>query len=273
MNDLWDPGQYQRHSGHRTRPLLDLLARVPRLPGHPPGPRIADLGCGPGAPTRLLARRWPDAAITGYDNSPAMLAEAAAHAGPTEGGGSVDFAPADLARWTPPPASHELIVSNAALQWVPGHPERFAAWIAGLTPGGVLAFQVPGNFDAPSHTLMRDLAASPRWRDRLAGVLREPRPVLSPAGYAEALTGPGGAADADIWETTYLQRLTGEDPVLDWMLGTGLRPVLAALEDDPQARVDFLFAYRDALRTAYPAGPGGVTPYPFRRIFAVAVAP
>ncbi|MFD8149697.1 MULTISPECIES: trans-aconitate 2-methyltransferase [unclassified Streptomyces] len=264
----WDPAQYLRHAGHRARPFADLLARVPDLPAQPPDrPRIADLGCGPGNVTVLLAGRWPTARITGYDNSAEMLDRAHVdHAGPTAGGGRLDFAPADARTWTPD-APHDLIVSNATLQWVPGHAERFADWTAALKPGGTFAFQVPGNFDAPSHRLMRDLAATPRWRDRLDGVLRHADAVLTPAAYHERLTSLGCAAD--VWETTYVHLLPGEDPVLDWVKGTGLRPVLTALGDDPEACGAFVAEYRDALREAYPPGPHG-TPFPFRRVFAVA---
>ncbi|MFC9160539.1 trans-aconitate 2-methyltransferase [Streptomyces fungicidicus] len=261
----WDPAQYLRHAGHRARPFTDLLARVPGLPGDPP--RVADLGCGAGNVTALLAGRWPTARITGYDNSPEMLGRARAdHGGPVSGGGRLDFAHADVRTWTPD-EPYDLIVSNATLQWVPGHVERFADWIAGLAPGGTFAFQVPGNFDAPSHTLMRDIADSPRWRDRLDGVLRHDDAVLRPEAYLEHLTALGCAADA--WETTYVHLLTGEDPVLDWVKGTGLRPVLTALADDPRARDAFVAEYRTALRDAYPTGPHG-TPFPFRRVFAVA---
>lgn len=261
----WDPAQYLRHAGHRARPFADLLARVPDLPGRPP--RIADLGCGPGNVTALLAGRWPAAHITGYDNSPEMLDKADAdHAGTTPGGGRIDFAPADVRTWTPG-RPYDLIVSNATLQWVPGHAERFGEWVAGLAPGGTLAFQVPGNFGAPSHRLMRELAHSARWQDRLGGLLRHGDAVLAPQAYLERLTALGCAAD--VWETTYLHLLTGEDPVLDWVKGTGLRPVLTALADDPAAREAFLHEYRAALREAYPATGHG-TVFPFRRIFAVA---
>ncbi|MEU0584862.1 trans-aconitate 2-methyltransferase [Streptomyces sp. NPDC006132] len=261
----WDPAQYLRHAGHRARPFVDLLARVPGLPDEPP--RVADLGCGPGNVTTLLAERWPTARITGYDNSPEMLDRAhVEHEGPTPGGGHLHFAPADARTWTPE-EPYDLILSNATLQWVPGHVERFGDWVAGLKPGGTFAFQVPGNFDAPSHRLMRELAGSPRWRGRLAGTLRHADAVLTPGAYLEHLTGLGCTADA--WETTYIHLLQGEDPVLDWVRGTGLRPVLTALADDPEAREDFLAEYRAALRAAYPAGPHG-TPFPFRRVFAVA---
>ncbi|GAA2407002.1 trans-aconitate 2-methyltransferase [Streptomyces coeruleofuscus] len=261
----WDPAQYLRHAGHRARPFTDLLARVPDLPGDPP--RIADLGCGPGNVTALLAVRWPTARITGYDNSPAMLDKAHVdHEGPTPGGGRLDFAHADVRTWTPGEPC-DLIVSNATLQWVPGHPDRFADWVAALKTGGTFAFQVPGNFDAPSHRLMRELAHAPRWRDRLAGTLRHGDAVLTPEAYLERLTSLG--CTADVWETTYIHLLQGEDPVLDWVKGTGLRPVLTALADDPEARDGFLAEYRATLREAYPAGPHG-TPFPFRRVFAVA---
>ncbi|MFE5111067.1 trans-aconitate 2-methyltransferase [Streptomyces sp. NPDC056663] len=256
----WDPQQYLRHADHRTRPFHDLLARIPELPTAP-APRIADLGCGAGNVTVLLGDRWPEARVTGYDNSPQMLEQARANATPF-----LDFAEADATTWTPD-EPYDLIVSNALLQWVPGHADRFPAWLDAITPGGTFAFQVPGNFDQPTHVLMRELAESPRWRSRLAGILRHADAVLTPTACLDTLTAPG--ITADVWETTYLHLLQGEDAALDWVKGTGLRPILTALADDPQAKDAFLAEYRDALRTAYPKGPHG-TVFPFRRIFAVA---
>ncbi|MFD7661669.1 trans-aconitate 2-methyltransferase [Streptomyces sp. NPDC059788] len=262
----WDPQQYLRHAGHRTRPFHDLLARIPELPNRNRPARIADLGCGPGNVTVQLADRWPDAHITGLDSSADMLKEAELYAGPTSGGGHLDFGPADATDWRPA-EPFDLIVSNAALQWVPNHPESFPDWVDGLTPGGTLAFQVPGNFTSPSHALLGDLCDEPQWRDRLGGHGRRFVHILAPAAYLERLTALGCAVDA--WETTYVQLLQGEDPVLDWVKGTALRPVLTVLEDDPAARDEFLSQYRDLLRKSYPPGPHG-TVFPFRRIFVVA---
>jgi trans-aconitate 2-methyltransferase len=261
----WDPAPYLRHAGHRARPFADLLARVPGLPGEPP--RIADLGCGPGNVTATLADRWPTALITGYDNAPAMLDRARAdHQGPTPGGGRLDFVHADARTWTPD-EPHDLIISNAALQWVDGHLDRFADWIAALAPGGTFAFQVPDNTDAPLHTLLRELARGARWSDRLAGVVRRADSVHAPAVYLERLARLG--CEPDVWQTTYQHVLPGEDPVLDWAEGTALRPVLTALADDPAARDAFVAEYRTLLREAYPRTGHG-TVLPFRRLFAVA---
>ncbi|MER6468985.1 trans-aconitate 2-methyltransferase [Streptomyces collinus] len=264
-NPTWDPAQYLRHAGHRARPFADLLARIPGLPTD--RPRIADLGCGPGNVTVLLTERWPTAHVTGHDNSPAMLDRAhTEHEGPTPGGGHLDFAHADVATWTPT-EPYDLIVSNATLHWVPGHADRFADWIAGLRPGGTFAFQVPDNIDAPLHALMRELAATPRWQPLLGDVLRPTDSVHTPDVYLDRLARLGCATD--VWQTTYLHVLQGEDPVLDWVKGTGLRPALTALADDPEARDAFVSEYRDLLRRAYPSAPYG-TVMPFRRLFAVA---
>jgi trans-aconitate 2-methyltransferase len=251
----WDPAQYGRYAGERGRPFVDLVARV----GATSPRRVVDLGCGSGELTALLADRWPDATVTGIDSSPEMIA--AASPGPRltfEVGDLVDFEPSGV----------DVVVSNAALQWVPEHRALLPKWAAALPPGAWLAFQVPGNFDAPSHALMRELAESPRWAPQLEGVLRHGDAVATPAAYAELLLAAG--LDVDVWETTYLHVLAGENPVLQWVRGTGLRPILGALPADEAA--EFEATYARQLRAAYPATEAG-TIFPFRRIFAVASRP
>ncbi|MER7756843.1 methyltransferase domain-containing protein [Kitasatospora sp. NPDC097643] len=277
---VWDPAQYLRYADERTRPLHDLLARVPALP-HPEEPVILDIGCGPGNSTAVLRRRWPRARITGIDNSAPMLATAR-----TDGEPTADYLLADARTFDPGPARPDLIVSNAALQWmdpekrrprqgpsspkageegrIDGHLGLLPRWAAALRPGAVLAFQVPGNFDAPSHTLLAELRRRPRWRDLLGEDAVRPG-VHPPERYLDALAGAGCAPD--VWETTYRTLLPGPDPVLEWVKGTALRPVLTRLAD-PAQRAAFLAEYGALLRRAYPAGPHG-TVFPFRRIFAV----
>ncbi|MGA5700661.1 trans-aconitate 2-methyltransferase [Peterkaempfera bronchialis] len=260
----WDPDQYLRYEDERTRPLRDLLARVPAELNPQ---RILDIGCGPGNSTAPLALRWPDARITGLDNSPQMLERArATHAGPHRGGsGSTDYAQADAGEYDPSGESPDLVVSNALLQWVPEHEGVLDRWVRALRPGGVLAFQVPGNFGAPSHALLAELRGSARWAPLVGEGARRDASVREPGEYLELLAGHGCAVD--VWETTYHLLLPGEDPVLEWVKGTALRPVLGALRGGD--REAFLDEYRALLRTAYPAGPHG-TVFPFRRIFVVA---
>lgn len=255
---VWDPAQYGRYADERSRPFFDLMGRV-----HAEEPRtVVDLGCGPGELTAWLARRWPSARVTGIDASPDMIERAAALAGDR-----LTFVHADVAGWTPDDAP-DVIVANALFQWVPGHREILTRLAASLAPGGWLAFQVPGNFGAPSHVLLRELCRGPRWRDRLGDAVRD-TPVDEPSGYLDLLAGAGLAVDA--WETTYLHVLPGADPVLEWVKGTALRPMLTRLTD-PAERQAFLAEYATALRAAYPRHPYG-TVLPFRRIFTVAHTP
>lgn len=255
---VWDPKTYLTYADERTRPARDLLAGVTVTDPQ----RVVDLGCGTGTSTRLLAARWPGADVTGSDSSPEMIE--AARAEDTKG---IRYEVADAATWEPS-GRVDVLFSNALLQWVPGHVELLPRWLAAINPGGALAFQVPANFDAPHHALLREFAESPAWRDRLGHISNRREHVHTPAEYADALAAAG--ARPDVWETTYLHRLTGEDPVLTWTSGTALRPVLAALADDADATGQFLSEYGAAVRAAYPVGRDGTTTFPFRRIFAVA---
>src|SRR3954469_25768281 len=189
--DAWDPGTYLRFGGERARPFADLLARV-----RVEAPRtVVDLGCGEGALTASLAARWPGARITGIDSSPEMLAAAAAHAVP----GRVEFAPGDVREWGPS-GPVDVLVSNAVLHWVPEHPRLLPRWAAALAPGGELALQVPGNFRAPTHALLTELCAEPRWAGAVGDAAPRPDAVLEPAGYLDLLADAGLVPD--VWETT-----------------------------------------------------------------------
>jgi trans-aconitate 2-methyltransferase len=252
--DIWDAGQYLRFGGERARPFFDLTAQVRAdSPGY-----VADLGCGPGNLTAALAARWPGAVVAGVDNSAEMIAAAQQAAARP----NLSFVLGDVTGWQPP-RPPDVLVCNAVLQWIPGHDELLRRWADLLAPDGWLAFQLPGNFDQPSHEIVKELAASPRWRGLLGGA-RLNRQAGDPAGYVALLARPGYQVDA--WETSYLHVLPGDDPVLEWAKGSTLRPVLAALGEEQAAA--FLREYGERLRAAYPRRPFG-TLFPFRRVFAV----
>ena len=252
----WHPAQYLLFGDHRTRPARDLLAAIPaEAPGD-----VVDVGCGPGNSTSLLVERWPEAGVVGVDSSPAMIERAR---GSLPG---IRFFEADLREWRPP-APVDVVFSNATLHWLDDHPPVLAHVLGWLAPGGTLAVQMPANFDQPSHSIMRELAASPRWRARVGGVLRA-GPVAAPEEYWRLL---GSLGSVDIWTTEYLQVMEGENPITDWVRGTSLRPVLDRLGDE--AGAEFVAEYADRVREAYPRQADGTTLFPFRRIFIVVQLP
>jgi len=245
-----------KFADHRLRPAIDLLNRIDvATPA-----QIYDLGAGTGNVTRLLKSRWPEARVTGVDESEEMLAKA------RQALPDLAWQRADLATWRPP-APAEVIYSNAALHWVDHHDRIFPKLFSAVAPGGVLAVQIPNNFSAPSHTAIAEAARGGTWARKLEPLLRPP-PVHDPAFYFGLLAPL--AAILDIWQTEYLQALEGENPVKEWTKGTWLKPLLDALEE-PE-RSGFEASYAALVSQAYPRRRDGKTLLPFRRLFIVAKA-
>ena len=248
----WNPGSYERFRGLRLRPALDLLAQVAKLPAG----EVVDLGCGSGAVAGALAQRWPARALIGVDNSPAMLAKAG------ESGHYAQLIEADVASWAPARAP-ALIFSNALLHWLGDHAALLGRLAGLLAPGGVLAVQMPRQYGAPSHALLRQIAAR-MFPDRF-DFSDWQAPVAAPTTYAQMLA-PLGALN--IWETTYYQHLGAEadmHPVARFTASTAQRPFLARLS--AQEQVAFSDAYQDALAKAYPLAADGSVLFPFQRLF------
>lgn len=252
----WDPRQYLNFADHRLRPAVDLITRIPASDPQ----QIIDLGCGPGNVTELLANRWPDAQVTGVDSSQKMLDHAC-----TEHP-DFNWQSADVGEWTANKPV-DLLFSNAALHWLPDHQDLFPRLLSQLKPGGILAVQMPRNFDRPTHRLVEDAAAEAGVYHRLAPLFGPP-PTHPPHFYHDLLT--PYCSCIDIWETDYLQVLEGDDPVLEWVKGSWLRPFLEQLGDDKAAQSRFLESYRALTAQAYPKQPNGKTLLPFLRIFILA---
>jgi trans-aconitate 2-methyltransferase len=250
---MWNPSQYLQFSAERDRPFFDLISQLPE--GNLTA--VADLGCGTGHLTASLLERFPEAHVWGVDSSQEMLESAAVHGVP----GRLEFVRADLREWRAP-RPLDAIVSNAALQWVPDHASLLPRLAAMLRPRGWLAVQMPANFDMPTHTILRELTDSAPWKLEVAS---EPRHLQTMDWYLERLSALGFVVNA--WETNYQHILHGEHPVLEWVKGTALRPVLAKLQG--QWREQFLREYGARLLEAYPAMSYG-TVLPFKRQFFVA---
>lgn len=250
----WDPTLYSAFAQPRLRPALDLLARVDADHPH----TVVDLGCGTGNVTRILAERWHDATVTGVDSSPEMLAAAAAQ--PSR----IRWTQSDIAQWKPERPA-DVLFSNAALQWLDGHETLFPYLLSQLAPRGTLAVQMPHNHYAASHAVMADTVEAGPWAARLRPLARR-FPVGDSDFYYDILAPL--TASLDIWETEYLHVLDGDNPVVQWTMGTALRPLLDALAT-PE-REEFLVEYSRRIAECYPPRADGKTLFPFRRLFIVA---
>jgi trans-aconitate 2-methyltransferase len=251
----WSAAQYVKFEQERTRPVHDLVARIPNADIV----HAADIGCGPGNSTEVLRERYPGARIIGLDSSTDMI-EAARKRLP-----DIAFEVADIRQWRPKEPL-DVILANAVFQWIPDHETLFPTLIAKLKAGGALAAQMPDNLDEPSHRLMGEVASHGPWAGKLkdAGSARTERRL---AGWYFQLLRPY-ASHVDIWRTTYFHPLAGTRAIVEWLKGTGLRPFLDPLEESE--REAFLARYEDALAKAYPAEVDGTVLLPFPRLFIVA---
>jgi trans-aconitate 2-methyltransferase len=250
----WSAAQYVKFEEERTRPVRDLVARIP----NGAAARAADIGCGPGNSTEVLRERYPEAEIVGVDSSPDMI-EAARKRLP-----GVAFEVADIEGWRE--TGFDVILANAVIQWIPGHETLLPALIGRLATGGSLAVQTPDNLDEPSHRLMREVAAEGPWAEKLAGAAKARADRNSADWYYRLLRTQ--APRVDIWRTTYFHPLSGAGAVVEWVKGTGLRPFLDPL--DPTERAAYLDRYEAAIASTYPAEADGTVLLPFPRLFFVA---
>lgn len=250
----WSSAQYVKFEAERTRPVWDLIQRIPNDEVR----RAADIGCGPGNSTEVLKARYPDAALVGIDSSPDMIAAAKARLP------DVAFELADIVGWDG--AGFDVILGNAVIQWIPDHERLIPALIARLNPGGSLAIQMPDNLDEPTHRLMQEVAAEDAWAEKLADAAKGRAARRGADWYFRLLK--SYAPRVDIWRTTYFHPLGGARAVVEWVKGTGLRPFLDPL--DPAEREDYLARYEAAIAAAYPAEADGTVLLPFPRLFFIA---
>ena len=252
----WSARQYLKFEDERTRPPRDLLAQVPLQ-----RPRfVVDLGCGPGNSTELLVERYPQSEIVGLDSSPDMLRKA------RERLPQCKFIEADIETWTPDPRT-DLLFSNAVMQWLPDHTAVLRRLLEALSPGGVLAVQMPDNTREPGLVFQREVGESGPWADHpeIKAAARDDLPSVE--AYYDLLK--SACSHLDIWHSVYNHVMASPQAIVEWLKGSSLQPFLSPL--DAAAREKFLAAYGAKIATAYKPRADGKVLLKFPRLFIVAV--
>lgn len=253
MSD-WNSEQYLKFKAQRTRPAIDLAARLKGSPRV-----IIDLGCGPGNSTRVLKNRFPNAHIIGADYSENMLQKARSE------NPDLDFVQLDLSGdISEYNGKFDVVFSNACFQWLPNHRELLPKVFGLLRQGGTLAVQIPMNFDEPIHKIIQRISESEKWSEkfpekRIFGTLKQ-------SEYFDILSGL--TDDFELWQTTYCHRMPGIESIIEWYRSTGLRTYLAALSDEDGA--EFVADISAELEKEYPKQANGEVIFRFPRFFFVA---
>lgn len=259
MTDSWNAKTYSQFLDLRTRPARDLLSAIPN---HLQPKIIYDLGCGPGNSTIILKDRWPHAKIIGLDSSIDMLEEAKTTYP------DITFIKTDIADFSPT-EKIDCLFANASLQWLDEHEILIPKLLQYLNTGGVFGIQMPNNFHSPSHQitikiLQNNVAWQPLLKKLRYSILTKPFYNLS--WYYDLLT-KSGASSLQLWETEYFQEMSDHQGIFDWVKGTGLRPVLSAM--DAENQIQFTNSYISEIAKEYPVQANNKILLPFRRIFMV----
>jgi len=253
MSD-WNPEQYLKFENDRNKPIIDLLNHIELKSPK----RIIDIGCGPGNSTGFLARQWPQAEVIGLDSSAAML-EVAKRNFP-----ELKWVQHDATNDISHLGKFDLVLSNAAMHWMQNHDHIVPGFFNLLNPGGVLAVQIPHNYDSPLDQALQAISNSEKWRDQLSAN----SPVkYYPAGYYYDILS-NLTADFEIWITRYHHILNFHEDIIEWYQGTGFRPYLNQL--DEKGKVEFLTDILVQVKQLYTPQVDGKIIFDFKRLFFMA---
>lgn len=244
----WNSDQYLKFKAQRTQPAIDLAKRVSDCNPH----TILDIGCGPGNSTSVLKSVFPDAIISGIDTSQEMIDKA------KKSYPDIDFTLGDARKIN---GKHDLMFSNACLQWIPDHKELIPYLMSRLNEGGTLAVQIPMNGEEPLFRIIREVVSELK----LNSLSRQW--VLKPEEYYEILS--DCSSSFQIWETVYYHDLPNHEAMLEWVKGTHIRPYMAELSEENGREFENEILGRT--RKTYPIMSDGKVILRFRRFFFIAV--
>lgn len=250
----WNSKQYLKFEKERTQPSRDLITRIEAA--HPDN--ILDIGCGPGNSTYELKKRWPHASVCGIDSSEDMIKTAkAAHK-------DIDFmlvdASTELHKLN---REYDIVFSNACIQWIPDHNKLLRDMMGLLKDGGILAVQIPMNFNEPIHQLIKEVTHREAWADLRPWELETN--CLSKEEYFDLLADL--CTDFELWETIYMHRMPSHEAILEWYKGTGLRPYLNQLGEESQDK--FEKEILELIKERYPVQKNTEVVFRFPRFFFI----
>ena len=255
MSD-WDSSQYLKFKSERTQPAIDLVNRITvKNPNN-----IIDIGCGPGNSSFELKKSFPSARVLGIDNSENMIKAA------NDRYGDIEFKLCDAStELCKIGEKFDVVFSNACIQWVPDHKPLLENMMSLLNNGGMLAVQMPMNYEEPIHKIMSAVAVSEKWKDKLG--FQRHFYTLSPEEYFDILSEI--SSGFSIWQTTYFHIMESHDDIIQWYRGTGMRPYLSRLSETDGA--EFENDVKRELVKAYPKQKNGKIIFRFPRLFFTAV--
>ncbi|MCM1115007.1 MAG: methyltransferase domain-containing protein [Clostridium sp.] len=254
MSD-WNSEQYLKFKAERTQPSIDLVNRITVKEPQ----RIIDIGCGPGNSTAQLKKRYPDAYVLGVDFSPNMIEKAKADYK------DIDFMLFDASKdFNKLEGKFDIVFSNACIQWVPEHKKLLRDMMRVLNPGGVLAVQMPAQYEMPMHTIVSEVSTNEKWSSKLS-VKREFY-YLTEDEYFDILFDI--SSDFSMWKTIYHHRLPSQESIVEWYKSTGLKPYLEQLDDADKK--EFEKDILSEVKRVYKAQKNGEVIFKFHRLFFLA---
>ena len=252
----WNSDQYLKFKKERTQPSIDLANAIKK--DNPIN--VIDIGCGPGNSTAVLKNRFPNAHIIGADFSPNMIEKAKADYP------DMNFMLFDATRdFENLEDKYDVVFSNACIQWVPNHKKLLSDMMCILKPNGILAVQVPMNFEEPIHKIIAEVITRKEWADKI-GDGRQFY-TLKENEYFDILADI--SSDFTMWKTIYMHRMPSHQSIIEWYKSTGMKEYLAVLSDED--KIKFEKAVFKEVEKYYPVQKNGEIIFRFPRLFFTAV--